>query len=55
MLGCVGWCRAAVRGSHDLFGGVGCTVKIFMRRGVVDRGSSEKCISGVVGSLRNLS
>ena len=33
------------------FGGVGCTIKILMGAEVVDGGSSERCLSGVVGSL----
>ena len=43
------------RGPRDLFGGVGCTMKILMGARVVDGGSSERCLSGVVGSLRSLS
>ena len=51
MVGCVG---SQGRGPHDLFGGVGCTIKFLWGAGVVDGGSSERCSSGVVGSLRNL-
>ena len=40
---------------HDLFGGVGCTIKILIAGRVVDGGSSERYLSGVLGSLRNLS
>ena len=46
------------RGPHDLFGGVGCTIEILMEGaglGVVDGGNSERCLSGVVGSLMSLS
>ena len=50
------------RGPHDLSGGVGCTTEILMAGGgggggaeVVDGNSSERCSSGVVGSLRSLS
>ena len=45
-------------GPHDLFGGVGCTTEILIGggggAGMVDGDSSERCFSGVVGSLRNL-
>ena len=43
------------RGAHDRSGGVGCIIKILMGVGVVDGGNSEKCLSRVMGSLRNLS
>ena len=33
VVGCVGWCRAAGQGPHDLFGGVRCTIKILMGGG----------------------
>ena len=54
-MGCIGLCRTALQGPHDLLRGVGCTIKILMGRGVVDEGSSEICLSGLVGSLSNLS
>ena len=49
------------RGPHDLSEGVGCTTEILMGGGgggrgrVVDGDSSERCLSGAVGSLRSLS
>ena len=47
------------REPHDLFGGVRCTIEILMggggAEGVVDWDSSERGLSGVVGSLRSLS
>ena len=45
------------REPHDLFGCVGCTTEILWGEGagVVDGDSNERCLSGVVGSLRSLS
>ena len=31
------------RGPHDLFGGVGCAIKVIMGAGVVDGDLSERC------------
>ena len=44
------------RRPHDLFGSVRCTIEILMGggAGVVDGDSSERCLSGVLGSLRSL-
>ena len=49
-MGCIGLCWTAVQGPHDLLRGVGCTTKFLMGRGVVDEGSSERCLSGLVKS-----
>ena len=38
-----------------LFLGVRCVIKILKGAGVVDGGNSERCLSGMMGSLRNLS
>ena len=47
--------RPQGRGPHDLFGRVRCTIEILMGAGVVNGGSRERCLSGVMGSLRSLS